>query len=132
MKSLILESRQKCKLISTILSFQIQNKYLVEGMDVVIRYGLYNVGDTVASDIVLTEAGFGTDDFDVAGTVLTYICIIARFFRPVSLCLTVILRTEFLQAKNIFISHFLGGQAVVKFNRIPPKSNNSQLSLIHI
>ena len=42
-------------------------------MDVVIRYGLYNVGDTVASDIVLTEAGFGTDDFDVAGTVLTYV-----------------------------------------------------------
>ena len=38
-----------------------------------IRYGLYNVGDTVASDIVLTEAGFGTDDFDVAGTVLIYI-----------------------------------------------------------
>ena len=48
-------------------------------MDVVIRYGLYNVGDTVASDIVLTEAGFGTDDFDVAGTVLIYICIIAKF-----------------------------------------------------
>ena len=36
-------------------------------MDVVIRYGLYNVGDSVASDIVLSEAGFGTDDFDVAG-----------------------------------------------------------------
>ena len=35
-------------------------------MDVVIRYGLYNVGDSVASDIVLTEAGFGSDDFDVA------------------------------------------------------------------
>ena len=45
-------------------------------MDVVIRYGLYNVGDTVASDIVLTEAGFGTDDFDVAGTVLTYIYVL--------------------------------------------------------
>ena len=58
------------------LSFQIQNKYLVEGMDVVIRYGLYNVGDAVASDIVLTEAGFGTDDFDVAGTVLTYIYVL--------------------------------------------------------
>ena len=40
-------------------------------MDVVIRYGLYNVGDSVASDIVLTEAGFGTDDFDIAGT--TYV-----------------------------------------------------------
>ena len=39
-------------------------------MDVVIRYGLYNVGDSVASDIVLTEAGFGTDDFDIAGKIL--------------------------------------------------------------
>lgn len=72
-----------------LVSKQIQNKYLVEGMDVVIRYGLYNVGDTVASDIVLTEAGFGTDDFDVAG-----------------------------------------GQAVVKFNRIPPKSNNSHVLVV--
>ena len=73
------------------LSFQIQNKYLVEGMDVVIRYGLYNVGDTVASDIVLTEAGFGTDDFDVAGTVLTYIYVLwLGFF------VTIVLRTEFL------------------------------------
>ena len=71
------------------LSFQIQNKYLVEGMDVVIRYGLYNVGDTVASDIVLTEAGFGTDDFDVAGTVLTYIY-------ALWLGLTIVSRTEFL------------------------------------
>ena len=55
-----------------ILPFQIQNKYLVEGMDVVIRYGLYNVGDHVASDIVLTEAGFGAEDFDVAG-ILCYL-----------------------------------------------------------
>ena len=44
-----------------------------------IRYGLYNVGDTVASDIVLTEAGFGTDDFDVAGTFFIYTVIIAKF-----------------------------------------------------
>ena len=49
-------------------------------MDVVIRYGLYNVGDTVASDIVLTEAGFGTDDFDVAGTVLSYIYVLLLGF----------------------------------------------------
>ena len=53
--------------INLVFLLQIQNKYLVEGMDVVIRYGLYNVGDSVASDIVLTEAGFGTDDFDIAG-----------------------------------------------------------------
>ena len=38
----------------------------------VIRYGLYNVGDSVASDIVLTEAGFGSDDFDVAGNYMAY------------------------------------------------------------
>merc|ERR1719415_176173 len=72
-----------------LVSKQIQNKYLVEGMDVVIRYGLYNVGDSVASDIVLTEAGFGTDDFDVAG-----------------------------------------GQTVVKFNRIPPKANNTHILVV--
>jgi len=72
-----------------LVSKQIQNKYLVEGMDVVIRYGLYNVGDSVASDIVLTEAGFGSDDFDVAG-----------------------------------------GQTVVKFNRIPPKTNNSHVLVV--
>jgi translocon-associated protein subunit beta len=72
-----------------LVSKQIQNKYLVEGMDVVIRYGLYNVGDSVASDIVLTEAGFGSDDFDVAG-----------------------------------------GQTVVKFNRIPPRSNNSHVLVV--
>jgi translocon-associated protein subunit beta len=72
-----------------LVSKQIQNKYLVEGMDVVIRYGLYNVGDSVASEIVLTEAGFGTDDFDVAG-----------------------------------------GQTVVKFNRIPPKTNNSHVLVV--
>lgn len=72
-----------------LVSKQIQNKYLVEGMDVVIRYGLYNVGDSVASDIVLSEAGFGTDDFDVAG-----------------------------------------GQTVVKFSRIPPKSNNSHVLVV--
>ena len=75
------------------LSFQIQNKYLVEGMDVVIRYGLYNVGDTVASDIVLTEAGFGTDDFDVAGTVLTYIY---ALWLGVFVMYPFALRTEFL------------------------------------
>ena len=90
-------------------------------MDVVIRYGLYNVGDTVASDIVLTEAGFGTDDFDVAGTVLIYIF---------AYCYVLVLRTGFLQVRNMFNSHFLGGQAVVKFNRIPPKSNNSHVLVV--
>merc|ERR1712080_346252 len=45
----------------------IQNKYLVEGMDLVVKYTLFNVGDAAAVDVTLTESGFGMDDFDIAG-----------------------------------------------------------------
>jgi len=45
----------------------IQNKYLVEGMDLVVKYNLFNIGDAAAVDISLTETGFGTADFDVVG-----------------------------------------------------------------
>merc|ERR1712095_226665 len=45
----------------------IQNKYLVEGMDLVVKYNLINIGDAAAVDITLTENGFGMDDFDVVG-----------------------------------------------------------------
>merc|ERR1712223_1894288 len=45
----------------------IQNKYLVEGMDLVVKYTLFNVGDAAAVDVALTESGFGMDDFDIAG-----------------------------------------------------------------
>merc|ERR1712108_131654 len=45
----------------------IQNKYLVEGMDLVVKYNLFNIGDAAAVDITLTEGGFGADDFDVVG-----------------------------------------------------------------
>merc|ERR1711899_672100 len=45
----------------------IQNKYLVEGMDLVVKYTLFNIGDVAAVDVSLTEHGFGMDDFDVVG-----------------------------------------------------------------
>merc|ERR1712110_918570 len=50
-----------------LVSKRIQNKYLVEGKDVVIHYALYNVGDNAATEVVLSEVGFGPNDFDVAG-----------------------------------------------------------------
>ena len=49
------------------IHLQIQNKYLVEGMDLVVKYNLFNIGDAAAVDISLTETGFGTADFDVVG-----------------------------------------------------------------
>merc|ERR1712203_868835 len=45
----------------------IQNKYLVEGMDLVVKYTLFNIGDVAAVDVSLTEHGFGMDDFDIVG-----------------------------------------------------------------
>jgi len=42
----------------------IQNKYLVEGMDIVIKYSLYNVGDSAATNVKVSDAGFRPDDFD--------------------------------------------------------------------
>ena len=36
-------------------------------MDLVVKYTMFNIGDTAAVDITLTESGFGPADFDVAG-----------------------------------------------------------------
>jgi translocon-associated protein subunit beta len=50
-----------------IFVFQIQNKYLVEGMDLVVKYTLFNIGDVAAVDVSLTEPGFGKEDFSIVG-----------------------------------------------------------------
>ena len=60
-------SRYILNYIQFFLSFQIQNKYLVEGMDLVVKYSLFNIGDAAAVDLSLTENGFGMDDFDIVG-----------------------------------------------------------------
>jgi len=48
-----------------LLSKQVFNKYVVEGMDVVVKYGLYNIGDSAATDIQIVDNGFRTDDFEL-------------------------------------------------------------------
>jgi translocon-associated protein subunit beta len=51
-----------------LISKQINNKYLVEGMDIVVKYNLYNVGDNAATNVQVADSGFSQADFDlVAG-----------------------------------------------------------------
>lgn len=48
-----------------LLSKQISNKYLVEGMDIVVRYNLFNVGDNAATGVQVQDGSFRQEDFDV-------------------------------------------------------------------
>jgi len=48
-----------------LLSKQIHNKYLVEGMDIVVKYSLFNVGDNAATNIQVSDNGFRNEDFEL-------------------------------------------------------------------
>jgi translocon-associated protein subunit beta len=49
-----------------LVSKQLLNKFVVESMDVVIKYSVFNVGNVAANNVQLKDGSFGPD-FDVAG-----------------------------------------------------------------
>ena len=67
----------------TSFALQIQNQYLVEGKDIVVKYSLYNVGDAAAVGVKLSETGFPSDAFDMVGGAMKVsqsICTISNQF----------------------------------------------------
>jgi len=46
---------------------QLHNKYVVESMDVVLKYSIFNIGGVTATNVILKELSVGANDFEIIG-----------------------------------------------------------------
>jgi len=46
---------------------QLHNKYVVESMDVVLKYSVFNIGGVTATNVVLKELSISPNDFEIIG-----------------------------------------------------------------
>jgi len=51
---------------------QILNKYLVENRDIIVNYNIYNVGQSSAIDVHISDASFSSEHFDLISGVLKF------------------------------------------------------------
>jgi len=51
---------------------QILNKYLVESRDIVVNYNIFNVGQSAAIDVQISDASFSEEHFDFVSGVLKF------------------------------------------------------------
>ena len=58
------QAEEKARLLA---SKQLLNKFVVESMDVVIKYSVFNVGNAAANNVQLKDTSFGPDFNVVAG-----------------------------------------------------------------